>query len=558
MKKIDQKILKSASQVKTETSPNRIARKKRLGSKTRRKNQALPLDETSSTLIFENSAVGIFILDLNRFILEANFTSKKILGYDIEELRSMRVEDLSHSKDRATSRILFQDLAEGKTESYQTTLRALRKNGQTLWIRLSTSRSRDSKKSQKIAIMIIEDITEAKRAEETLRKSEVLFEQAERTESMGRYTSGIAHDFNNLLTGIMGYSDLIMNRLRPDNPLTPYVERIRKASEQGAMLTDQLLTLARRRSLTPVIIDLNNMIQNLEGLLRRTIDEKIELLTDLVDPLVYIKANPSQIEQVLINVVLNAKDAMPEGGTLTIKTANVHPDDNAIQDRLDGPAGPYVTLGISDTGIGMDSRTQAQIFDPFFTTKDSEEAAGLGLYTVDRIVRRLGGHIKLKSFPEEGTTLLIFFPQIKGGHQGADSSEILDDFFFGKETVLVVEDDENVLQPTCEVLKEKGYKVLAAEDGEKAIEISKNHKSEIHLLITDILMPNISGPDLADQLTTQRSHIKILFMSGYTRRAIEQMKALDPEVPFLIKPFSPNALVQKVREVLDQTASTTH
>jgi two-component system cell cycle sensor histidine kinase/response regulator CckA len=375
--------------------------------------------------------------------------------------------------------------------------------------------------------------------------------QAEKMEAVGQLAGGVAHDFNNLLTIINGYSDILLAQISSDDKQRGHVMEILSAGKRAASLTRQLLAFSRRQTLAPVVLDLNAVVQNLDKMLRRLIGEDIDLVTVAGEVLWGVKADPSQIEQVMINLAVNARDAMPRGGKLTIETANVFLDENYAQAHANIEPGSYVMLAVSDTGAGMDSQTQARIFEPFFTTKGPDKGTGLGLSTVFGIVKQSGGHIWVYSELGVGTTFKIYLPRVKEPLEHAEPAIAQSDLCQGSETVLVVEDEEAVRILVRRVLESSGYRVLEARHGAEALVICDEHKEPLHLLMTDVIMPLMSGRQLAERVSSQRPEIKILFMSGYTDNAILHHGVLEPGTNFLQKPFTPNSVLHKVRAVLD-------
>jgi PAS domain S-box-containing protein len=376
--------------------------------------------------------------------------------------------------------------------------------------------------------------------------------QAQKLEAIGRLAGGIAHDFNNLLMVITGYSTALLQHLKADSPLRRYPVEIQKAGDRAAALTQQLLAFSRRQVLEPRVLSLNDCVTSMGTMLRRLIGEHIRLVTALDRGLGCVKADQAQIEQVLMNLVLNARDAMPDGGTLTITTTNVELAPGLAQPLGDVPPGPYVTLVVADTGHGMDAETQAHIFEPFFTTKEQGQGTGLGLASVYGIVTQSGGAIAVHSAPGQGTTFTIYLPRVSGQPARLAPSEPAAEPVKGTETVLLVEDEDSVRRLLGEALKSAGYRVLEAGNGDEALAISAGHEGPIHLLLTDVVMPGMSGRALADQLIPQRPSMKVLYMSGYTNDAIAHHGVLEPGMALLQKPFTPVTLMAKIREVLNQ------
>jgi two-component system cell cycle sensor histidine kinase/response regulator CckA len=398
---------------------------------------------------------------------------------------------------------------------------------------------------------IISQGIERKRAEEALHASEEQFRQSQKLEAVGQLAGGIAHDFNNLLTVISGYSELLLRGLDQGDSTRSKVEEIQKAGERAASLTRQLLAFSRKQVLQPKVLNLNAIVADVDKMLGRLIGEDIDLLTVLAPSLGQIKADPGQIEQVILNLAVNARDAMPQGGKLTIETANVYLDNQYAGKHIAVRPGHYVRLAASDTGCGMDGETQARIFEPFFTTKEQGKGTGLGLSTVYGIVKQSGGNIWVYSEVGKGTTFKIYLPRVDEVVESEEARDLSADLRQGRETVLLAEDEEQVRRMTRMILEMHGYHVLEASGGAEALAIYKEHEGQIDLIMTDVVMPQMSGRELAQSLETLRPGIKVLYLSGYTDDAIVRHGLLDQEVAFLQKPFTPDALLRKVRAVLD-------
>jgi CheY-like chemotaxis protein len=359
----------------------------------------------------------------------------------------------------------------------------------------------------------------------------------------------VAHDFNNLLTVIIGYSEIALGNQR-DEQMRQVVEQIKRAGERAALLTRQLLAFSRKQILTPAVIDLNSQLTEMEKMLFRLIGEDIEFHCERGAGLWPIKADPGQLEQVVMNLVVNARDAMPTGGKLTIETANVPLDDWYLAQHPYARRGDHVLLAVSDSGCGMDAATKARIFEPFFTTKSPDKGTGLGLATVFGIVKQSGGHIEAYSEVGIGTTFKVYLPRHVEKTAAVTSSPLVTVVAPGTETVLLAEDEESVRVLTRMILESHGYKVLVAKNGMEAVQICATFTGPIHLLATDVVMPNLNGRQTAEHLTALRPEMKVLFLSGYTDDAIVRHGVLQANVPFLQKPFSANALAMKVREIL--------
>jgi nitrogen-specific signal transduction histidine kinase/ActR/RegA family two-component response regulator len=384
------------------------------------------------------------------------------------------------------------------------------------------------------------DISERKELEQQLL-------QARKMEAVGRLAGGIAHDFNNLLTALIGYSEFALERLTPDDPMRADIEEIHKAGLRAAGLTSQLLAFSRRQMLQPKVINLNGVVSGLGNMLRRIIGEDITLETALDEPLGHVKADPGQIEQVILNLAVNARDAMPVGGRLLLETRNAELDEDSARQVGVGP-GPYAILRVTDTGAGMDKETQARIFEPFFTTKEQGKGTGLGLATVYGVVAQSGGHIQVLSEPARGTTFEVYLPRVDAGPPAPAAEDRQAPK--GAGTLLVVEDEPQVRALASAILRASGYVVLEAASGEQALRVAAEHPGEIDLLVTDMVMPNMTGSQLADRLTSERPGTPVLYMSGYTEGAALEPSALRQGAAFLQKPFAPDALVAKVSGLL--------
>jgi PAS domain S-box-containing protein len=393
---------------------------------------------------------------------------------------------------------------------------------------------------------------ERTRAEEALRQTEAQLRQAQKMEAVGRLAGGVAHDFNNLLTVIRGYSELILCRLQPGDPSHREMEEVKKAADRAAGLTSQLLAFSRRQFVSAKVVDLNAVVMNMDGMLRRLLGEDIiELCADLDQDLGSIKADPGQIEQVIMNLAVNARDAMPTGGRLTIETRNVTVGKGPQRDTVMLDEGAYVMLAVRDTGHGMTEETQSHLFEPFFTTKEKGKGTGLGLSTVYGIVKQSGGTIGVESKLGRGTTFKIFFPRVDETASGATVPGASAVRAHGRETILLVEDEPAVRGLVHEALRLNGYNVLVARHGIEALLTGAKHMGPIHLLLTDVVMPQMSGPEVAEKLTAVRPEIKVLYMSGYPDHPVFSQSGVKRGTAFLQKPFTPNVLTQKVREVLD-------
>jgi len=416
--------------------------------------------------------------------------------------------------------------------------------GETRWFQTIKMPLRTPEEGTATLLGVATEITERKRLEEQLL-------QSQKMEAVGQLAGGVAHDFNNILTAIVGYTDLLAAEVEDNERQLEDLEEIRKAARRAAALTRQLLAFSRKQVLEPRIIDVNGVVMNLDKMLRSLISENIELKTDLADDLAAARADPNQIEQVIMNLAINARDAMPDGGTVTIETRNATLDDAYAAQHVSVIPGEYVMLAVSDTGCGMDERTKSRIFEPFFTTKPAGRGTGLGLSTVYGIVKQTGGNIWLYSEPGKGTTFKIFLPAIAALPEDIGKVAPAEAVRRGAGTVLVVEDDEQLRRLTHRALDAQGYTVLVADRGGTALDIARRHKGDIDLLLTDVIMPDTNGRKLAETIRAARPSLRVLYMSGYPDGAIASHGMLEPGVAYLAKPFTTEAITRKVREVLE-------
>ncbi|MBI4643150.1 MAG: PAS domain S-box protein, partial [Deltaproteobacteria bacterium] len=470
---------------------------------------------------------------------------EEITGYAKEEFDSRRKtwRDLIFPEDVDQAKKLFKEARKGDG-SYVSEHRIHNKAGEFRWIQARNRIICDAAGKVEYISGVFFDITERKGLEDQLNK-------AQRMEAIGILAGGVAHDFNNLLTAIMGYGEMMMLGLRKEDPFSLYVEEITKAANRGAALTNQLLAFSRKQILQPRVINLNDVVIDMDKMLRRLIGEDIELLTFIDQELGFVKADPGQIEQILMNLAVNARDAMPDGGKLTLETANVYLDDAYARSHVGVTPGPYVMVAVSDSGLGMDAETMSRIFEPFFTTKESGKGTGLGLATVYGIVKQSGGHIWVYSEPGQGTTFKVYLPRVEEKAEELKPKAAAPTSLEGNETILVVEDDAALRELISTALRRYGFKMLEAAHGGEALLICERQEPPIHLMLTDVVMPQISGTALAARLQRLHPEMKVLYMSGYTENAIVHHGVLDSKVNFIPKPFRVLALVQKVREVLD-------
>jgi len=506
----------------------------------KRVEDALRSSEEKYRLVVENANDAIVIAQDGR-ILYANPRFFDFIGESAEKLVGNTFIGLIHPDDREWVVGYHTMRMRGEQAPMIYEFRLVNNEGETLWVEnslvLTTWQGRPA------TLSFLRNITQQKQLETQLI-------QAQKMEAVGRLAGGIAHDFNNLLTVITGYVELILGKQGKEDPFHKEMMEIKNAADKTAELTRQLLAFSRKQILQPKIIDLNDIVVNMENILRRLIGEDIDLLTDLGKDATTVLVDPVQIEQVIINLAVNARDAMPDGGQLVIQTKNALLDDSFAREHPSVVPGPHVVLSISDTGIGMSQGTMSKIFEPFFTTKDKGKGTGLGLSTTYGIINQSKGHIVVESVQGSGTTFRIYLPKAEGvepSYRKARSNDAMG----GEETVLVVEDEPEVRELIREILVGKGYTVIVAGGGEEAVLLSDDFKEPIHLLVTDVVMPGMNGRELADRISAARRGVKVIFMSGYTDDVIGHHGVLGDGIEFLEKPFSPETMVSKIREVLD-------
>jgi len=506
---------------------------------------ALRASEASYAHLVERAPVGIYRSSPAGRFLSVNAALVRILGYDsaADVLRLDMARDV-YADPAERQRLLDRDTyTDREYDEVEATWK--RKDGRLLSVQLSVRAVRKGAGEVEYYETFVRDVTEQRRLQQQL-------VQSQKMEAVGRLAGGIAHDFNNLLTVITSYSDLLLQDLGGEDPKREDVEQVRKAAEGAAALTRQLLAFSRQQVLAPRVVSLSVVVQGVEKMLRRVIGEDVDLVTALDPDVGSVKADVGQLEQVLMNLAVNARDAMPGGGKLTIETANVEHDPDSAREREAAPVRRFVMLAVSDTGIGMDEATKARIFEPFFTTKEAGKGTGLGLATVYGIVQQSGGFIWVYSEPGHGTTFKIYLPQVEASAQGRAASAAPGDLPRGTETVLLVEDAAAVRAVTRQVLERQGYTVLEAANGAAALQTAAGHPGPIHLLLTDVVMPVLSGRQLADQLAKVRPDAKVLYASGYTDDAVVRHGVLEAGISYLQKPFTADSLARKVREVLDR------
>jgi len=500
--------------------------------------------EASFATLVEFAPIGIYRSNPAGRFLSGNSALVRMLGYDsADEVLQLDMGRDVYADTAERQRLLDRDTySDRQYDDVEATWK--RKDGRLLQVQLSVRAVRNAAGQVDYYETFVRDVTDQRRLQQQLT-------QSQKMEAIGRLAGGVAHDFNNLLTVITSYSDLVYQDLPPDDPRRDDVDQVRKAADGAAALTRQLLAFSRQQVLEPKVIDLNSVVDNLKKILQRVIGEDVELTTVLAAELAAVKADVSQIEQILMNLAVNARDAMPTGGKLTIETTNVDYDPER-QQRSDGST-EFVMLAVTDTGTGMDEATKARIFEPFFTTKQPGKGTGLGLATVYAIVTQAGGFIWVYSELGHGTSFKIYLPQVDAVATTAAVARV--DLPRGTETVLLVEDAAAVRAVARQVLQRQGYNVLEASDGEDALHLAARYQGTIDLVLTDVVMPRAGGRELAERLLTVRRDTRVLYMSGYTDDSVVRHGILEGGVAYLQKPFSPEGLARKVREVLDAPKS---
>jgi len=485
-------------------------------------------------------------------ILEANDQFLAMYGYRRDETIGRTSLELGlWARPEERQAMLTRLAADGMVRNFEVLAR--RKGGETFPVLYSTAELHGE--GPPLLMGVIRDVTEQRRSAAAVRSLEEQVRQAQRLEAVGRLAGGVAHDFNNILTAITGYTDLLLDAFQARDPRRDDLQQIRAAAERAAGLTRQLLAFSRKQVLQPRVLDLNEVVQGLEKMLHRLIGEDVALDVAPAAGLGAVRADPGQIEQVVLNLAVNARDAMPEGGRLTIATADVELDETYPHEHPGAVAGPYVMLAVSDTGTGMDRETRAHIFEPFFTTKEQGKGTGLGLATVHGIVAQSGGHIEVQSEPGRGSSFRIYLPRIAGTAEAATPAPAPVVASGGGETVLVAEDDGAVRDLVAVTLTQRGYRVLRAPDGPTALALARAADGRIHLLLTDIVMPGMAGRALAEALQARQPEMKVLYMSGYTDDAVVRHGIQQDAMSFLQKPFTPDALARMVRDVLDRASA---
>ena len=501
--------------------------------------------------IFDEGPLGTVLVNYStgRFV-KVNAAFCQMLGYTEQELERLTFVDVTHPEHRSQDVAAIKRLWDGIIPQYKTEKRYLKKNGESVWGSLTATLVRDEKEKPLYMLSMIENISERKRAEAEQAKLQGQLAQAQKMESVGRLAGGVAHDFNNLLMGIMGYAQLCREKIEPGHPICEWLDDITAGAKRSANLTSQLLAFARKQTIAPKVMDLNAAISGTVALLRRLIGEDIAINWRPGAAIGPVKLDPSQLDQVLTNLAVNARDAINGTGVITIETENATLDEVYCAEHPGASPGNYVLLTFRDTGCGMDRETLVHIFEPFFTTKGVGQGTGLGLATVYGIAKQNGGFIDVSSEPGQGTVFKIYWARFTSQPAPLVAGETHPVAFHGHETILLVEDDESVRDITHLFLTDLGYTILEAEDPEKALRLATQYPGEIHLLLTDVIMPGMNGKDLAQRLSELRPSIKRLFISGFTADVLAQRGILQDNLNFLAKPFTRDDLAGKLRECL--------
>jgi two-component system cell cycle sensor histidine kinase/response regulator CckA len=500
---------------------------------------------------FDAAPVGIVHMSLDGKWLRANLRLCDLLGYSREELQVTAAYLLVQTDEVPGEREAWRQMIDGSLDRYLMDEKQYRRrDGSIMWARVNMSVHRNAMGAAQMFVVLIEDITERRALEAQIR-------QASKMDAVGRLASGVAHDFNNLLSVVLSYSEMLAEDLEEGHPVRVGLDEIRAAGVRGVDLTRQLLTFSRQQVLKPKVVDLFGIVSGVESMLRRLIGEDVELTANGHPALGKILVDPGQMEQLIVNLAVNARDAMPNGGRLIIETADVVLNEKEVSELTGVKSGPCVMLTVSDTGVGMDKTTQARMFEPFFTTKEPGKGTGLGLATVFEVVRQSGGAMLVESEPNKGTTFKIYLPTVDRSMRVSDAPAPPDlQTLRGSETILVVEDDDSVRTLARTILRRYGYNVLEAHGGGDALLVCEQHTATIHLVLTDLVMPRMSGRQLAERLLVLRPDMMALYMSGYTDDAIVRLGLLDSAIGFIQKPITPEPLTRKVREALDGVRNT--
>jgi two-component system sensor histidine kinase EvgS len=509
----------------------------------RRAEETLRDSQQRLQVIFDAASAGIAQIRADGTFLLVNEALCRMLGYSQSELRGMNFRDITPAEDLQAEEPLIARVLASETDTFQVEKRYIRRDGSYIWTLLSSAVVRDDDGRPRYAIAVINDRTETRRLQAELA-------QSQKMEAIGRLAGGVAHDFNNKLQSILGYSDLLLERATPEDESYEDLQEIRTAAQQSAQLTAQLLAFARRQTIVPRVLDLNQTVEGMLKMLNRLIDEEIEL-TWVPHDAGAVRIDPTQLDQVLANLVVNARDAIEGVGRITIETGQATIDQAYCNQNPEATPGRYALLTVSDNGTGIPPETLASIFEPFFTTKNTTQGTGLGLATVYGVVKQNGGFIDVYSEPQQGTTFKIYLPLREEEPVAGEPEHPPEQFDRGTETILFVEDEPAILQLGRTMLHQLGYDVLTAATPQAALEQARRLSRSIDLLITDVVMPGMNGKELSRRLMSDHPHMRRLFVSGYTANVIAHRGVLEDGMHFMQKPFTQADLAVKVREVLD-------
>ena len=512
--------------------------------------RALQENEARLRLTFDQAPIGAAMVSLDCRYLQVNEAFCRMLGYAERELTGKSVFEVTHPDHLAITEENIRRVAEGSTRRYETEKRYVRKDGGVVWAHLTVTPLRHSANQTTYLLTMVEDITQRKLAEIEKARLQAQFLQAQKMESIGRLAGGVAHDFNNLLTVINGYSAAVLDLMSPGDPLRARITEIFKAGERAAALVSQLLAFSRKQVLKPDLIDLNEMVADMEKMLRPLVGEDVEIVARLAPALEPVLADRHQMEQVVMNLAVNARDAMPQGGKLTIETSRTVWENICPHCSAEVRPGPYVRVSVRDTGTGMDDEVRQHLFEPFFTTKDIGHGTGLGLATVHGIVLQSGGHIDVETSSGAGTCFHVYLPAVQAKRAAAGNLPLCAPVR-GTETILLVEDQAEVRRFAATLLRECGYRVVESCDAEEAL--AQCAALRFDLLLTDVVMPKMSGTELASRVISSQPHIRVLFMSGYSDEVLSWPSDSRQGANFIQKPFKIDALAAKVRDVLAGT-----
>ena len=506
----------------------------------RRAEDELRKNESMLRLLFEYNPLPTWLYEIDTLrFMKVNQAATDLYGYSTEEFEKMNILEIRPETQREKAIKYIKEI-EADAEEHEFWLHQA-KDGRTFEVEIISHELKYAGK--RVRLVVAQDISERRQLEGQLR-------QAQKMEAVGRLAGGVAHDFNNLLMVIKGHTELLLNALEPSEQITRKIEQIDRSADRATALTRQLLAFSRMQVLQPQIINLNSIVEEMGKLLPRLIGEDIELLIRTDEDLGTVRADASQMEQVIMNLAVNARDAMPNGGKLVIETANADLDHGYMTSHPLMKAGPYIQLVVTDSGTGMDAETQAHIFEPFFTTKEKGKGTGLGLATVYGIVKQSGGFIWVYSELEKGTSFKIYLPRLDQAEDQIGTPHSQKEFPKGTETVLLTEDEQDVREIAREFLESGGYQVIEAKDGAEAVQLAEKYRGQIQLLVTDMVMPGMTGQELAVKLQSEHAGLRVVFMSGYSEHAATEMANADPTVRLMTKPFSRAAILRTVGEIL--------